>query len=322
MSVGPIFGLASASADHPPYLPVRIADEPAPDSGRSLRIDLDGGAASICSPPFKVTPLFSYAVEASARTDGLVRDQAYVSLTFYDAKKKPLGSFHSQRIGGTTGWTKLQIEPVAPPGAAADSAVIELHLEPTGRPDLHGSAWFGDVWAGQLPRMTVSTSRRNNVYVLPDRPTITCTVAGFAAEHARVSFELQDVAGTVLARHEQQLGRAGATGDSQEAQGDAVPVARPAGVVDTVVWSPPVSEPGFDRVTIGIPGRIGIVHHREVTLAVIRPQSCPESGEFGWTLPGGEGPLGLNDLESLIAQAGVNWVKFPVWTAGRRQQPY
>ena len=93
-------------------------------------------------------------------------------------------------------------------------------------------------------------------------------------------------------------------------------MARPTGVGRYGGRSPPVSEPGFYRVTIGIPGRIGIVHHREVTLAVIRPQSCPESGEFGWTLPAGEGPLSFNDLESLIAQAGMNWVKFPVWTAG------
>jgi len=304
------------SAAHPPYLPARISDDPAPHSSRSLRIDLDGGAACLYSPPFKVTPLFSYAVEASAKTEGLVRDQAYVSLTFFDAQKKPLGTFNSQRIGGSAGWTKLEIEPVAPPGATADSAMIELRLEPTGRPDLHGSAWFGDVWAGQLPRMTVSANRRNNVYALPDRPTITCTVAGFAEEHSRVTFELQDVAGTVLARHDQQLGAA--RGATAPQPGDAAEglAARPAGVVDTVVWSPPISEPGFYRVLIGIPGRVGVVHQREVTLAVISPQSCPDSGEFGWTLPGGEGPLGMNDLESLISQAGVSWVKFPVWAAG------
>ncbi len=305
------------SADHPPYLPARIADDPSPDGGRSLRIDLDGGGACLYSPPFKVTPLFSYVVEASGRTEGLVRDQAYVSLTYFDAKKRPLGTSNSERIGGTTGWTRLQIAPVAPPGAAADTAVIELHLEPTGRPDLHGSAWFGDVWAGQLPRITVSTNRRDNVYVLPERPTITCTVAGFAADHSRVSFELQDVAGTALAKHEQRLGLTRpATSDSTEGQGDSGQAARPAGVVDTVVWSPPVNEPGFYRVTIGIVGRVGIVHQHEVTLAVMRGQSSPESGEFGWTLPTGEGPLGMGDLEGLISQAGVNWVKFPVWTAG------
>src|SRR5262249_39678674 len=67
---------------YPPYLPVRITDDLSPDKNHSLRIDLDGGAAAVFSPPFKVSPIFSYVVEAVVRTDGLVRDDAFLSITF------------------------------------------------------------------------------------------------------------------------------------------------------------------------------------------------------------------------------------------------
>ena len=48
---------------------------------------------------------------------------------------------------------------------------------------------------------------------------------------------------------------------------------------------------------------------------MISAEHHPASGEFGWTLPSGEGPLSISDLAELIGQSGVNWVKFPVWTS-------
>jgi hypothetical protein len=195
------------SATYPPYLPVRVTDEAAPDEGHCLSIELDGGAAAIFSPQFKVTPLFSYVIEASVKTKGLTGDTAYMSVTFYDAQKKLLGTYTSEKIGGTAAWTKIRIGPIAPAGETADYAVIGLHLEPTARPDLRGQAMFANIWAGQLPRLTLTTNSRDNVYIEPNLPKITCTVAGFATENPRITFQLLDMAGQVIARHEQHLPR-------------------------------------------------------------------------------------------------------------------
>ena len=57
---------------YPPYLPVRITDEASPEKHHPLRIDLDGGAAAVFGPSFKVSAIFSYVVEANVKTEGLV----------------------------------------------------------------------------------------------------------------------------------------------------------------------------------------------------------------------------------------------------------
>ena len=54
-------------------------------------------------------------------------------------------------------------------------------------------------------------------------------------------------------------------------------------------------------------------HRRDLTLAVIEPQSNPPGGEFGWSLPRGNEPLPLHELSQVVSQAGISWVKYPLW---------
>ena len=247
------------SAEYPPYLPIQIVDATLPDKGHSLSVGLDGGAVAVFSPQFKVAPLFSYVIEASIKTQGLRDDSAHVSVTFFNAQKKSVATFESEKIGMSSAWTKVCIGPIAPPGDTADYAIIGLHLEPTGRPDLHGQANFAEVWAGQLPRLTLSTNSHDNVYVEPNLPKITCAVAGLAIENPRIAFELLDMSGHVIAQHEQRLTAVQRNPLSQYAPGQTEP-SSPArtGTVGTgvgerspapghlsgaeiVTWSPPIS---------------------------------------------------------------------------------
>ncbi|HEX3998162.1 MAG TPA: hypothetical protein VHX65_06405 [Pirellulales bacterium] len=303
------------SPSYPHYLPIRITDEPVPGQGRPLRIDLDGGAAAMFGPPFKVNTIFSYIVEAYVKTDGLVRDEAFVTITFYNAKKKPLDTFTSPRLRLNNDWTKVCIGPIAPLGEAVDHAVIGLHVEPTKRADVHGTAWFASVWAGRLPRMTIASDRRDNLFVEPDLPTITCTAAGFSTENSRVTFELSDVNGKVIAREDQDLEVAKGTASDQDSEAGGSSTTTE--LLGTATWSPPISDVGYYRVRVSMPGRAGVVHQRELSLAVIRDQPNPDRGEFGWTLPDGENPLTLNQLIDLVNHAGINWVKFPVWNGSQ-----
>jgi hypothetical protein len=302
------------SAAYPHYLPIRISDEPIPVKGRSLRIDLDGGAAAIFSPRFKVNSIFSYILEANIKTNALVRDEAYVAVTFYDAKNKPLETFISERLRRNNDWTKVCIGPIAPPGENVDHAVIGLHLEPTQRADVHGTAWFAGVWVGRLPRMTISSNSRDDLFLKGDRPTITCTAAGFATENSRVSFELLDAAGNVIAGEQKNLRVAGGAAADLESDGAEQSATESLG---RATWNPPIPDVGYYHVRVAMPGRIGVVHRRELSLAVIQPQPGPESGEFGWTLPEGENPLTLTQLLELISHVGINWVKFPVWNSSQ-----
>lgn len=301
------------SPAYPRYIPIRIVDEPTPAKGRPLRIDMDGGAAAIFSPPFKVNTIFSYIVESYVKTDGLVRDDAYVAITFYDAKKKPLETFTSDRLHLSNDWTKVHIGPIAALATNVDHAVIGLHVESTKRPDVHGSAWFAGVWAGRLPRMTLTSDRRDNLFVYPDLPQITCTAAGFATENSRVTFELSDINGNVISREDENLEIVKSDGSNLEAD-VAGQLAEAMGKCE---WSPPITDVGYYRVRVLMPGRAGVVHKRELSLAVIRNDENPARGEFGWTLPNGENPLSLTELIELVNHAGINWLKFPVWSGSQ-----
>ena len=300
----------------PTYLPIQIQDDPSALGGHCLRIDLDGGAAAISSPPLKVNAIFSYVIEAQVKSEGLKQDEAYVSLTFYDARHKALETITSERIRGTTPWRRIRINPIAPSHDSTEYAVVGLHLEPTARADVHGSASFADVWVGRLPRMTLKADRRDNLYVDPARPKISCVASGFAEENSRVVFELLDRSGKTIASEEQQLivtTKSGALRPDGET-GDA-PSA--SGVVGNAAWNPPIPEMGFYHVRVKMPGREGVVDQRELSLAIAPAQVSPMTGEFGWTIPDGEYPLTLGELAELLGQAGVNWVKFPVWTGAQ-----
>ncbi|HKD36880.1 MAG TPA: hypothetical protein VKB78_08760, partial [Pirellulales bacterium] len=300
------------SATFPRYLPVRIVEDASATDGRCLRMDLDGSAAAIFSPPIKVNSIFSYVIEARVKTEGLVHDKAYVSVTFYDAKHKPLETITSDRTGATSDWRKVRINPVAPTHETTDYAIVGLHLVPTARADVYGSASFDDVWVGRLPRMTLDTDRRDNVYVDPARPKITCFASGFADENSRVIFELLDRTGKLIATEEQQLIVTTKTSDVRS-DVDASEAPRATGIVGNAVWKPPIPDMGFYRVQVKMPGREGVVDQRTLSLAVVPDTPIPSSGEFGWTLPDGEKPLTLGELAELLGKSGVNWVKFPCW---------
>jgi hypothetical protein len=90
------------------------------------------------TPPMGVIPGDEYDVSAWARgasASGINR----IELAWVDANENWLRTDSSQRLpGGTSPWTKLVVQAVAPPGAA----YVEIHLESRQNP---GTVWFDDV---------------------------------------------------------------------------------------------------------------------------------------------------------------------------------
>ena len=52
---------------------------------RCLHVQLDGGSAAVYSPVIEVTPKFSYILGGYLKTECLVNDVAYCSVSFFDA---------------------------------------------------------------------------------------------------------------------------------------------------------------------------------------------------------------------------------------------
>ncbi len=297
---------------YPHYVRIGIDyEEPSPTGEGCLRVDLDGGAAVAYSPPIQIGSLFSYVVEGYLKTEHLRYDRAYFSITLMDEKRHRLETFYSQKILHSDGWKKYRLGPISPEGDDAAFAVIGLHVQPESREDLKGTVLFDDVWLGRLPRMTLKSNHAYNFFTEAEEVDVTCTVSGFLEASPRVTFQLEDVLGNELARLERRLKvRAAVTGTelSLDSFGE-----EQVGKIGQTQWKPPIPGPGFYRVRVTMQGRKTLVYRRQLGLVVIDPRHATVGGEFGWTLPQGSRPLPLPLLARLVGQAGINWIKYPLW---------
>jgi hypothetical protein len=299
---------------YPHYLKIEIEELAEATEGHVLKLELDGGAATIYSPPVAVDSQFSYLLEGKLRTAGLNHNRASMSVTFYDGENKAVQTIYSDRIRDADEWMTLRIGPFSPQDARVEMAVIGLHLRPGEREDLRGSVQFDDVWLARLPQVKLTTNSEYNVYTDPDAVEVTCSLSGILERDPEITFELLDASSRVLAENrvrldgvliEQKL-----NASSELIGGEDK---KPAGYAGTASWKPPLEDFGFYRVRVRMNQSGGAQHERHVTLAVIRPLGKPTRGEFGWSLPKGEDPLPLESLQGLLPHAGINWLKFPVW---------
>lgn len=286
---------------YPHYLAVTIDTPSPPSGGRSLRFNLDGGAAVALSPAIPVRPEYDWVLEGYVLTKGLVHDRAFLSVTFLDEGRKPLSVSQSEAVCDTS-WKRIRVGPLSLPSDAARFVVLGLHVEPqaAGRQeDLRGSAWFGDLWLARLPRMILSTGRPLNLFDRRDKVEIVCRVLGLNAQDPRVKLELHDVFGERVAEGEERL--------SPEPDRAAR-------------WQPPIPSPGFYRVTARIQSSSqSHIYQRTLSLAVTESLPGDPAGDFGWSLPHGLGTLSPTVFTELLGHAGVSWVKYPVWSCSSRE---
>ncbi|HUG69875.1 MAG TPA: hypothetical protein VMM76_19140 [Pirellulaceae bacterium] len=299
---------------YPLYLNVEIAEVDRPragsqqtDSGtqHALRMELDGGAALVYSPLVEVSPLFSYVLNGYIKTEGLTHNAAYAAVMFYDKDRTLVETLESVHHTQSRNWTGFQIGPVTPSSDRVRWAVIALHLGPTTKADLTGSAMFDDLVFARLPRVSVQTLSRNNLFTHPGDVEITCHVSGILQPDPTVRFELEDIHGKSLSIHE-----TGMKADSLDATSVRV-------FSGSATWRPPIPEYGFYRVLISMSGQTS--DPMATNIAVLQPLPKSKQGEFGWSLPRGDDPVALKDLVNLLEDVGIHWVKFPVWYGDENQ---
>jgi hypothetical protein len=288
------------------------AEPAAAEVNRVLRMELDGGGAAIESPAVAVSSRFSLLLSLRIRTKGLKHDGAWATLSLQDIEGNELHSFSSVPVSGTAEWQRVEIGPVTPSNDKVVQAAVSLHVGPkgSGSQDLAGSAEFEDLLIVRLPRMTLVANRQPGLYVEPEKPELVCEVSGVRIAEPVVRFELLDDQGKSLATHSSPLTAI----ESDNGPADA-PAALAEGYAGRASWTPRVPGYGFYRVTASLqaPDSSDSLLTRSQTLAVLRPFPTPSRSEFGWSLPGGERPYAYGRMAELLGQAGLGWVKLPVW---------
>ncbi len=296
----------------PSYVKMALAKEAGPPSRNCLRIDLNGGGAVAFSPPIAVSSRYSYVLEGQLKTEGLDHDEAFLSLTLLNGKRQRLETYYSKRARDLHEWTKFRLGPISANRSDARMAVIGLHLEPGQKADLHGSAMFDDIWLGRLPRMSLVVNSPYHLFTDAGQVAVTCTASGFMDGDPLVALVLEDAVGQKIAEVQPPLEIQKSESEAEISLDGPVEKQPPVGMA---TWKPPIPGPGFYRVRGLMKGNEGMVQRQVVVLAVLDESRPPRSGEFGWSLPRGAHPMGLPELAWLASQAGINWVKFPVWYA-------
>jgi len=298
----------------PYYVGIELHEASAPVGNRCLRIELDGGGAVAYSPAINVGPLFSYVLEGYIKTEGLTHDRAYFSLTLLNAQRHRLETIIGDKVRQTDGWKKFRLGPITPASHDTCFAIVGLHVQPQAQEDLKGTAMFGDVWVGRLPRMDLGTNDAYNFFTDEQTIEVSCRVSGFIDEQPEISFRLEDVLGRKLAEYQCRIDtKAAQRAGESSPEGPSVKSRDSLALVGAARWKPPVPGPGFYRVYATMKGRTRAVFRRGLNLVVIEPRFSSPGGEFGWTLPSGDQPMPLPPLGKIVVQAGINWVKYPLW---------
>ncbi len=316
---------------YPHFVRIAIEEAKSGPPGRCLAIVLDGGAGAALSPAFPAAPLHDYVVDGFIRTAGLVHDRAWFSLALLDDQGQVLETFRSPGVQQTSGWQRVRLGPVSPQGDRFRQAVLGVHLEPGEKADLHGRAEFADIWVGRLPRMTLACNRPLALFTDPREVTAVCRASGLSARGTTVAFELLDPFGKRLAGTDARFVLEPGQGPAPAppaGPGTDLPARNTAGTggqplqgyVGKVAWNPPVSGPGFYRIGAAMPAESGRVHRREITLCVVAPVKGPAEGEFGWNVDPAALAIPQSRLVELLGQAGIAWVKCPLWLSPKAGQ--
>lgn len=299
---------------YPIYVPIEIVPDELDKTSQNhcLRLQLDGGAAQAYSPSIPIIPQFSYQFNTRLRTRGLVHDVVSCSLSFFDGQDKLLETHESQVFQRMDEWTEIRIGPITPSGDRVRSAVVAVHLRPSGEADLTGEAFLDDVWVGRLPKMLVDIPGDHGIFQTPKDLLVHCRVSGFKNERPAIRFELLDVHGNPLESAVQTM-HATAEVSRLRLPSGGVGITQRQGFAGECTWRPPVKEPGFYTVRVSTPGHSGLLMSGTVNFVLLPPLARSKVGEFGWSLPTGDQPISIRSLPVLLSQAGVHWVKFPVW---------
>src|SRR5205085_8303141 len=134
-----------------------------------------------------------------------------------------------------------------------------------------------------------------------------CSVSGMLSQDPTMVFEVLDAVPNAASK---------AAVDSKSGQASALlgaAINKSKGFSGIASWQPEISEPGIYTLRAALMGHNGAILERRATVVVIEPGNHVTGGEFGWTLPQGEGAFTLPALAALLGEMGVSWVKFPAW---------
>lgn len=293
---------------YPGYVECRIDQTHGYIGDQSLHVKVNGGKVAYYSPfnneLARIDPEFNYSFRGFIRTERLKNDFAVYTVSFLNSRRQRVQRFETRPVSGTHAtWVPLELGPLKP-HPDVRYVVIGCHVDHREDDDIRGDVWFDGIWLGKTPRLTLM-HRAQDHFLTPNREIVIRTeVSGLDPGPVfTLETSLSDVSGKVLQKKTWPL-QAGGSQTGADRVG-----------VQNLKWSLPARQHGcyFVQATLKRDGQT--LQSTETTLVVAEPSRPRPAGEFGWSLDRGLGPLSGEDLALVAYEAGIHWLKVPVWNS-------
>ncbi|MCA9114761.1 MAG: hypothetical protein KDA79_06710 [Planctomycetaceae bacterium] len=309
---------------------------------QSLHMELNGGQAAMYSPVVPLKGIHSYVFEGRILTSGLKHNAAMLSLSFLNSRRQRIQRYLTQPVTGThSEWVTLRIGAVAP-GPEARFVVIGCHLLQGKRKDIRGDVWFDELWVGRLPLLTLESNYQTHFRRQDSPIEVTSYVSGLSPGHNyHLEMQITDSSNYLVDSRrfdfregpEQPAAADGQQPASSETQVSSEPAdtAAPSGPADNppdsepaeperhkLDWKLPPQENGFYRVISTLYREEEVIVQKVSSFIVIDLITHPGAGRFGWSMETGTAEAELRELADIAPQAGINWIKLPLWRSVSR----
>lgn len=284
--------------------------------GQSLRFQANGGRVILYSKPVVIDPYHSYIFRGYIRTQSLENDAALVSVSLLNHKRQRIQRFLTRPVTGTfKGWCQVTIGPIVP-HEDVHFVVVGCHLVQGSRMDLRGSAWFDDLWMGELPLFALDSNSQTHFRERDSRVVITSHVDGLDPKHSyRLDMQMVDAEGRPVAStsFDPRPGRSAAPAGERP----TTPAADDRPTKEKPIdWTINPQPPGFYAVEAILSRDAKPILTKRTSFAVMDSLSdVADQGEFGWTIKRADDITALKELAEIASQAGINWLKYPLWSS-------
>lgn len=293
---------------YPQYVQVSIDRNQGRTGSQSLHIGVNGGHATIYSPPQKIDGDHAYVFRGYIKTQRLKYDAAMVSISFLDHKRQRVQHFVSRPVTGThQDWVEVTLGPLTP-DPNVRFIVIGCHVAHNNLKDISGDIWFDDLWVGSLPQLDILNNYHRHFVDHDAEIRVSSRISGLNPKNKyRLDLELIDSSNRKIASSALDL-----VTDPDDVKG--APNSRLLdGNNHTEVWRLKPMEYGFYEVRSKLVRDEKAILEKKTSFAVIDLVNPRPQGEFGWAISEEHDQLPVSELPDIAAQAGINWIKFPLW---------
>lgn len=293
---------------YPQYIDMSIDRKRGRTGQQSLHIAVNGGHATIYSPPVKIDADHAYVFRGFIKTQRLKHDAALLSVSFLDHKRQRIRGYVSRPVTGThNDWVEVTLGPLTPEPTVR-FIVIGCHVAHNKQKDISGDIWFDDLWVGSLPQLELLNNYHRHFVDHSAEIRVSSRISGLNPKNNYLlDLELVDSTNLQVAKSQLKLitnpKDVKSTNDSRVLNGNN----------HTEVWRLKPMEYGFYEVRSKLLRDKKSILEEKTSFAVIDLVDPKPDGEFGWTISQDNPKLPINELPDIAAQAGINWIKFPLW---------